>query len=163
QLGPLLDDPRVQVTPLLSDRELRSAYRRARVALFTYRDATASNALLEAMACGLPVVATGVGGIPEYADEDAACLCRPGDGAAPRQARVDLAAAHRLAVMDDLHEGTWNHFSAKVPGDPERILLTPSNTHWSQVTAGSLVELGPEDRDSLRRGGGMPWTAYRIH
>ena len=83
--------------------------------------------------------------------------------AAARQARVDLAAAHRLAVMDDLHEGTWNHFSAKVPGDPERILLTPSNTHWSQVTAGSLVEVGPEDRDSLRRGGGMPWTAYRIH
>jgi ribulose-5-phosphate 4-epimerase/fuculose-1-phosphate aldolase len=77
--------------------------------------------------------------------------------------RADLAAAHRLAVLDDLHEGTWNHFSVRVPGDPERILLTPPYTHWSQVTARDLIEVGPEERESVERAGGMLWTAYRIH
>jgi len=35
--------------------------------------------ILEAMAAGLPVVTTDVGGIPEVAREDSAWLCRPGD------------------------------------------------------------------------------------
>ena len=61
-----------------------------------------------------------------------------------RQVREDLAAAHRLAVMENLHEGTWNHFSAKQPGHPDRIYVTPGHMHWSQVTAGNLVLMGPE-------------------
>lgn len=79
ELGPLLDDDRVEVLSGLSDEDLRAAYRRARVALFAFRDVTASNALLEAMACGLPIVATDVGGVGEYAGPDAAKLCPPGD------------------------------------------------------------------------------------
>ncbi|MBT7760066.1 MAG: hypothetical protein HN732_22240, partial [Rhodospirillaceae bacterium] len=35
--------------------------------------------------------------------------------AAQRQARIDLAAAHRLAVKDGLHEGIFNHFTLAVP------------------------------------------------
>jgi ribulose-5-phosphate 4-epimerase/fuculose-1-phosphate aldolase len=63
--------------------------------------------------------------------------------AAVRQARIDLAAAHRLAVRDELHEGTWNHFSLAVRTAPERMLITPSFMHWSQVTASNLVDVGP--------------------
>ena len=32
------------------------------------------------------------------------------------QARVDLAAAHRIAVMEGLHEGIFNHLTLRVPG-----------------------------------------------
>jgi ribulose-5-phosphate 4-epimerase/fuculose-1-phosphate aldolase len=73
--------------------------------------------------------------------------------------RLDLAAAHRLAVLDDLHEGTWNHFSAALPGGS--MLLTPEYVHWSQVTSSSLIELG-EDHDAIPRDS-LTWVGYRIH
>jgi len=56
----------------------------------------------------------------------------------------ELAAAHRLAVMNGLNEGTWNHMSAKLPDNPENILLTPGDTHWSQVKASNLAVMGPD-------------------
>jgi ribulose-5-phosphate 4-epimerase/fuculose-1-phosphate aldolase len=77
-----------------------------------------------------------------------------------REARLDLAAAHRLAVRDGLSEGTWNHFTLVHPDDPDRMLLSPSYTHWSQVTASNLVDVGGEYE---RRGDSVEWTAYRIH
>lgn len=77
------------------------------------------------------------------------------------EARIDLAAAHRLAVRDDLHEGTWNHISLTDPEDPSSILISPSYVHWSQVTASSLEHVGP-DADVARRDLAL-WVAYRIH
>lgn len=62
----------------VGDDELRRAYRRAHAAVFAFEDASANNALLEAMSCGLPIVATDVGGVPEYVGADA-LLCPPGD------------------------------------------------------------------------------------
>ena len=45
--------------------------------------------------------------------------------AADRAARVDLAAAFRLAVRMDLHEGVCNHFTLMLP-DGKRFLLNPT-------------------------------------
>lgn len=67
------------------------------------------------------------------------------------RARVDLAAAHRIGLLEGLHTGSWHHISVKVPGAPERLLISPCDRHWSQVTASSIVEVGPEDTDRLRR------------
>ena len=39
------------------------------------------------------------------------------------QARVDLAAAHRLAVMHGFHEGIFNHLTA-ARARPQRSLLS---------------------------------------
>ncbi|HYC80398.1 MAG TPA: class II aldolase/adducin family protein [Solirubrobacterales bacterium] len=75
-----------------------------------------------------------------------------------RAARIDLAAAHRLAVRDGLSEGTWNHLTLTHPEDDERMLMTPPDTHWSQVTASSLLDVGPEFDPH-----GSAWVAYRIH
>jgi ribulose-5-phosphate 4-epimerase/fuculose-1-phosphate aldolase len=75
-----------------------------------------------------------------------------------RDARVDLAAAHRLAVRDGLSEGTWSHLTLIHPEDPERMLMTPPYRHWSQVTASSLLDVGPGFD-----GDGAAWVAYRIH
>lgn len=75
-----------------------------------------------------------------------------------REARVDLAAAHRLAVRDGMSEGTWSHMTLIHPEDPERMLMTPAYWHWSQVTASSLVDCGPGFEED-----GPAWIAYRIH
>ena len=61
-----------------------------------------------------------------------------------REARLDLAAAHRLAVRDGLNEGTWNHLSVMSPDDAEVMLITPAFMHWSLVTAGNLAAVGAD-------------------
>ncbi|HWK44058.1 MAG TPA: aldolase [Stellaceae bacterium] len=58
-----------------------------------------------------------------------------------RQARVDLAAALRIAVANGFHEGIDNHFTLTVPGKPNRFLLNPYGLHWSEVRASDLLEV----------------------
>ena len=60
------------------------------------------------------------------------------------QARCDLAAAHRLAVLDGLNEGTWNHLSLMSPTETTHMMITPADTHWSQVRASNLAVMGPQ-------------------
>jgi glycosyltransferase involved in cell wall biosynthesis len=74
----------------LSDEELRQAYRDADAVLLPLLDATANNALLEAMACGRPVIATDVGGVAETA-RGAVRLAPPRDPIALAKAVLDLA------------------------------------------------------------------------
>jgi glycosyltransferase involved in cell wall biosynthesis len=49
------------------------------------------NSIIEAMAHGLPVIASDVGGIPDLLDEDSGIIVPPGDGAALAGALVRLA------------------------------------------------------------------------
>jgi glycosyltransferase involved in cell wall biosynthesis len=67
----------VKASSDLSDVELRNAYREASCLLMTLETATANNAILEAMACGLPIVAENIGGVAEYTGSDSAILCPP--------------------------------------------------------------------------------------
>lgn len=61
------------------------------------------------------------------------------DGEAARQARLDLAAAYRLAVRFGFHEAIDNHFSLLLPGRDDLMLLNPYPLHWSEITAGNLL------------------------
>ena len=54
-------------------------------------------------------------------------------------ARLDLACALRWAARYGLHEGVCNHFSLRLPGEPERFLINPQGLHWSEITAGDLL------------------------
>jgi len=81
--------------------------------------------------------------------------------AAERQARIDLAAAFRLAVRMDLHEGVCNHFTLMLP-DERRFLLNAYGLHWSEVTASNLLVLDP-DGTVLEGEGEAEKTAFYIH
>src|SRR5262249_62068611 len=54
-------------------------YCRAAALFMPVVDATANNAILESMACGTPVISTGVGGIPDYVDDSSGWLFPPNE------------------------------------------------------------------------------------
>src|SRR5437773_11228145 len=55
------------------------------------------------------------------------------------QAKIQLAAAHRLAVLHELEEGIDNHFTVTVPGRDDRYLILPFGIHWSEARAGAML------------------------
>ena len=70
------------------------------------------------------------------------------------EARVHLAAAHRLAVLHELEEGIDNHFTMTVPGSDDRYLILPFGLHWSEARASDLIvfdEAGARPRGRGRR------------
>src|ERR1700680_1448887 len=79
------------------------------------------------------------------------------------QARVDLAAAHRLAYMHDFSEGIFNHLTLVVPGHSDRYYQIPFGMHWSEVTASSFMEVGIDDGKVKRGAGEVERSGYCIH
>jgi ribulose-5-phosphate 4-epimerase/fuculose-1-phosphate aldolase len=78
------------------------------------------------------------------------------------QARIDLAAAHRIAEMQGLSEGIFNHLTLAVPGRKDRYYQIPFGLHWSEVTASSLMEVG-YDGTLLKGSGDIERSCYCIH
>lgn len=56
-------------------------------------------------------------------------------------ARVDLAASYRLAAHHGWDELISTHFSARVPDEPDAMLLNPYGLLFSQITASSLIKV----------------------
>jgi glycosyltransferase involved in cell wall biosynthesis len=113
----------------LSDEELREAYRRASVLVLPLLDATANNALLEAMACGVPVVATDVGGVRDYCGPTHSVLVPPADPEAMARAVLALRddparrqALARAARERAEREFDWRIVAASVSDVYRRIL-----------------------------------------
>ena len=78
------------------------------------------------------------------------------------QARVDLAAAHRLAVHYGYHEGIDNHFTVLVPGHVDRFLLAPFGLHWSEIRARDFLVVDFAG-NMLSGEGPVEDTAFHIH
>jgi ribulose-5-phosphate 4-epimerase/fuculose-1-phosphate aldolase len=83
--------------------------------------------------------------------------------AAEWQARVDLAAAHRIAAMQGLNEGIFNHLTLSVPGKPDRYYQIPFGLYWTEVTASCLMEVGIRDGKVYRGEGDVERSCYCIH
>jgi ribulose-5-phosphate 4-epimerase/fuculose-1-phosphate aldolase len=78
------------------------------------------------------------------------------------QARIDLAAAHRLAVIQGFSEGIFNHFTLAVPGRTDSFYLNPFGLHWSEVTASNLITVS-YDGKLLDGAGEIEQSAFCIH
>ncbi len=78
------------------------------------------------------------------------------------QARIDLAAALRLAARFNLNEGICNHFSYAPPETTDRFLVNPFGIHWSQITASDLL-LVDNAGTVLEGTGELETTAFCIH
>jgi glycosyltransferase involved in cell wall biosynthesis len=91
-------DEKIVLLKGLSDEELREEYRSADILYLPLEDATANNAVLEAMACALPVVSTRVGGVPEAVGPHAGLLCESGDAQAFARSVLELARSAELRM-----------------------------------------------------------------
>ncbi|MCC9311281.1 glycosyltransferase family 4 protein [Kitasatospora sp. RB6PN24] len=122
--------PAVRVLENVAEPVLVDLYQRAAAVVLPLIDATANNALLEAMACGAPVVATDVGGISYYTGS-AALLTEPGDPVAATEAVESLLAeagtaadrARREAARARAEQFAWPAVAEQVR-DVYRKLVT---------------------------------------
>ncbi len=73
--------------------------------------------------------------------------------------RIELAACYRLLAHYGANDLALNHLSARVPGEPQHLLIKPPNMMFEEVTASSLLKFdfdGHPQQDSPRlRGGGL--------
>jgi len=79
-----------------------------------------------------------------------------------REAKVHLAAAHRLAALHELEEGIDNHFTVTVPGRDDRYLILPFGLHWSEARASDMIVFD-ESGKTLEGEGVVELSAQCIH
>ncbi len=118
----------VRVHGDLSDEELLVRYRSADALLLPLHDCTANNALLEGMACGLPVITTDLVNVRAYAPGEEAVYTPPGDADAVAAAIVSvMASAERRARMGGAarrraEELSWSRIAAQWTALYDRML-----------------------------------------
>jgi ribulose-5-phosphate 4-epimerase/fuculose-1-phosphate aldolase len=78
------------------------------------------------------------------------------------EAKVHLAAAHRLAVLHELEEGIDNHFTMTVPGREGQYLILPFGLHWSEARASDMIVFN-EQGETLEGEGDVELSAQCIH
>ena len=78
------------------------------------------------------------------------------------QAKVHLAAALRLAVLDGLEEGIDNHFTMIVPGRTDQYLLLPYGLHWSEARASDMLVFN-DAGETIEGKGVVELSAQCIH
>jgi len=88
----------VELYSAISDAALLTLYQQSDLFVFPLLDTTANCAVQEAMACGLPIVATDLAGIRDYVDESCALLTPRGDAQALVDAILNLHESQDLRI-----------------------------------------------------------------
>ena len=65
---------------------------------------------------------------------------------AEAQARIDLAALHRICAAWGWSESVVNHMTVLVPGHRDRFLLIPYGLHWAEVRAADFLVVDLDGR-----------------
>jgi glycosyltransferase involved in cell wall biosynthesis len=90
--------PNLHLPERVSDEELLRLYQSSDVMLMCAEASTANNALVEALACGRPVVGTDVGGVKEYVTDEAGLFFRKGDATAAVEAVLRIKDGQELST-----------------------------------------------------------------
>lgn len=65
--------------------------------------------------------------------------CPSGISQAEWRTRVELAASYRALALAGITDLTYNHLSARVPGQPDQFLIKSEHLFFNEVTASSLL------------------------
>lgn len=79
------------------------------------------------------------------------------------QLRCELAAAHRLIAHFVSVDLTYNHISARVPGEPRHFLVKADNVLMQQVTASNLVKYDVDGNKVTESEYKASPAAYNVH
>ena len=79
-----------------------------------------------------------------------------------RQARVDLAAAHRIAHRFGFDDGIWNHFTLMVPGRSDRFFVKAHGLLMNEVRASNLI-VADTAGHVVEGAGNIERSAFCIH
>jgi len=85
--------PNLSLKTGIPEAELRDLYRSAALMVMPLFDATANNAILEGLACGIPLVVSDVGAIRDYVSPESALLIPPYNACAMADAALDILDA----------------------------------------------------------------------
>lgn len=127
-------------------RDLEPIYADLDLVVLSSRNEGTPACLIEAMAAGLPVVATRVGGVPDLvADEKTGLLVPPGDAAALSQAiEVLLGDANRRHEMGRLGR------EAVFPKYSDAALIDRMDDLYSSLLATRISNVGRRTREACR-------------
>ena len=131
-------DQRVSWHADVSDVKLRNLYQNADLLFLPVIDAVANNAVVEALASGLPIVSTQVGGMPEYIPIGVGSLCLRGDATAHAGAAIQWLnnsskrqSASELARMYAVNYFDWHKLGVRLSNflhAPKSSLVEPDNS-----------------------------------
>jgi ribulose-5-phosphate 4-epimerase/fuculose-1-phosphate aldolase len=79
------------------------------------------------------------------------------------QARVDLAAAYRLAALFGWDDLIFTHISARVPGPEHHFLINPYGLMFDEITASSLVKVGLDGKRVMESSYDINPAGFTIH
>jgi len=113
----------VSLLSSVSEQKLLELYQTATLLLLPLLDSTANNAILEAMACGLPIITSAAGGIGMYLPQEAGMLLPLGDASLMAQKTIELIyAPPRLAAMSHAARSTAESFDWKIIAKKMQLL-----------------------------------------
>jgi glycosyltransferase involved in cell wall biosynthesis len=93
----ILDRPgNITVLTQINDEDLLRLYQESDLLLLPLLGATANNSLLEAMACGVPILSTDLAGVRDYVTKDLAVLVGKGDAKALAEEVIRLSRDSEL-------------------------------------------------------------------
>ncbi len=129
----------------ISEAELVSIYRKSDALLLPLLDATANNAILEAMACGTPVITTDVSGVQNYVGQDAGWLLPKGDVTSMVSlikticADREVAASKRYAARQQALKFDWTEIRLQLAAVYQTAITQKRNVGTS-ITRSALCD-----------------------
>ncbi len=85
--------------------------------------------------------------------------------AAEWSTRVDLAAFYRLMPLFGMSDLVYNHITARVPDDDDRLLINPYGCMYEEITASNLITIDLAGNELLNpeESYGVNLAGYVIH